>query len=492
MKTLGDIYHGDGEILYSRDVYPMGTDACPVASVCCNSGKATANSVFVCLRGAKADGHAFAPAAYKGGARIFVCEQRLDLPPDAIQIITGDTRSALADFSAEFYSHPEKELKIIGITGTKGKSTVAYMLAHILEQNGKKTGVIGTCGISAGGVTTPSPNTTPESVELYSALRRMADIGCEFAVMEVSSQAILMRRIRGIRFFAAAMTNLSPDHMGEGEHPDFDNYKACKKALFSLCDNAVFNADDKYFDEFSSAAKCPAVCYSVSGPADYSAVGIHPSDSSLGVDFKLVQSGKKLGVNVGFPGIFSVGNALCAIALADISGISPSLSAPALASVKVPGRFEQVQTEMENVTFIIDYAHNGESLRLALDALRKTAPKRLVCLFGSVGCRTEMRRKELGTAARAADLCILTSDNPDTEPPEKIIGDIAPSLGETPYVSIPDRELAIKYAVENSLPGDLVLFAGKGHETYQLINGKKLPFCERDLIKKYAKEFIRV
>lgn len=487
MKTLSQLLSGiEYTAEYDKTVYPDGINGLFVPSVCNNSEKAEAGALFICLKGARADGHDFAGKAYLRGARIFICEHKIPLPDDAVLLIAESARRAQSFIVPEFFSHPEKKLKIIGITGTKGKSTVAYMTAHILNKSGRKAGIIGTCGIVIGENTEPTENTTPEFLGFFRALGKMADAGCEYAVAEISSQALMLGRVDGIRFFAAAMTNLSSDHIGVGEHPDFESYKSCKKLLFSRCDTAVFNSGDRYFEEFSACASCPYLTYSLYAGADFSSDEIIPCKNVPGVSFRILCREGNYRVSLPLPGGFSVCDALAATALCSLAGVSVKTAAAALSDVSVPGRFEIVSTPLENVMFIIDYAHNGESLRAALGALREYNPKRLICLFGSVGCRTQIRRKELGLAAENADFCILTSDNPDTEPPENIIGGIAENLGDTPYVSFTDRTEAIKYAVKIAQPGDIVLFAGKGHERFQLVNGKRIPMCERELIEKYA------
>ena len=482
MKQLSELVKKlNCRAVFNDAEYPLGIDGIYINEVCNNSEKAAENTVFICIKGAKSDGHDYYLSAYRNGCRIFICEKELPSHPGMIQLITPDTRIALALTSAAFFDYPEKEIKVIGITGTKGKSTVAYMLSHILNVSGHTAGTIGTCGTVINGMTAPTANTTPESIELFKSLRKMKDAGCEYAVIEVSSQAIMLNRIYGIRFFAAAMTNLYPDHIGKGEHPDFDNYKECKKRLFSRCDYAVMNADDKYYNEFLSASNAAVSNYSINETSN-----VFTADGSLHTKFEY----DGIRFDVPLPGRFTVMNALCAVKLAGICGINAKTCAEALKDVSVPGRFEEVKTEID-ARFIIDYAHNGESLREALSALRQTSPSRLVCLFGSVGGRTQIRRVELAEAAKYADFCIITSDNPDFEPPENIINDIVSNIGETPYIAIPDRERAVKYAVETAKKGDVILFAGKGHEKYQLINGEKLTFCESDLIKKYANSLVK-
>ena len=461
----------------------------PIKDIVYNSRKAESGVIFVCITGAVSDGHRYAADAYAKGARIFVCEKPLDLPEDAIVFRVEDTRRALALLSAAFFDHPEKKLRIIGVTGTKGKSTICETIRHILSENGIPSASVGTVGVRIGDTITPTGNTTPESYELFRIFAEMVDKGILYAVIEVSSQGIKLDRIYGIHFFAAIMTNLSEDHIGGAEHPDFEDYKRCKKLLFERCDHAVFNMDDPYFDEFYAVGNAKKLTYSILENADFSAKALVPTitEKGFGTSFVLTREHTRTDIFVPFPGEFSVGNALAAIAAADLAGVSHAKSANVLSSVRVGGRFETVPTDIKGATFVIDYAHNGESLAAALQALRKYRPHRLIALFGSVGGRTEIRRRELGIAASEyADFSILTSDNPDKEPPLDIIADIEAHMQNAPYTVIPDRKEAIEYAVSIAEAGDIILLAGKGHETYQLINGKKVPFSEREILTKTA------
>lgn len=456
----------------------------PISDIVYDSRKAKSGVIFVCIVGAVADGHKYAKSAYDKGARVFVCEKSLDLPSDALVFRVDNTRRALASLSACIFDHPEKKLRVIGVTGTKGKSTICEMIRHILCKNGIPAASIGTVGVRIGDTVTPTGNTTPESYELFRIFAEMVEKGICYAVIEVSSQGIKLDRVFGIPFFAAVMTNLSEDHIGGAEHPDFEDYKTCKKALFGRCEHALFNADDPYFEEFWESAPCEKKAYSISEEADIFAKSIlsTATEKGFGSSFILKHNGAKTDAFVPFPGEFSVSNALAAVAVAMLADVSAESAVDALSDVRVAGRFEIVPTALD-ATFVIDYAHNGESLTAALNALRKYRPNRLICLFGSVGGRTEIRRRELGVSASAyADFSILTSDNPDKEPPLDIIADIERYMQNAPYAVIPDRKEAIEYAVSIAEEGDIVLLAGKGHETYQLINGKKEPFCERDIL----------
>ena len=488
MQTLKNLLHAIG--VADRDI---PCPQMPISDIVYDSRKAADGVIFVCIVGAVADGHKYARSAYDKGARVFVCEKPLELPSDALVFQVENTRRALASLSACIFDHPERKLRVIGVTGTKGKSTICEMIRHILCKNGIPAASIGTVGVRIGDVMTPTGNTTPESYELFRIFAEMVEKGVCYAVIEVSSQGVKLDRIYGIPFFTAIMTNLSEDHIGGAEHPDFDDYKACKKSLFSRCEHAVFNMDDPYFEEFYESAPCEKKTYSLTENADFSARSIlsTATEKGFGSSFIIRNKEAKTDAFVPFPGTFSVSNALAAVAAATLTGISLENAAEALRDVCVKGRFELVPTGIRGATFVIDYAHNGESLTAALKALRKYEPKRLICLFGSVGGRTELRRRELGIAASAyADFSVLTSDNPDREPPMDVIADIERYMQNAPYVAIPDRKEAIEYVVSHAEEGDIVLLAGKGHETYQLVNGKKEPFCERDILLAAAEKLM--
>ncbi len=451
-----------------------------IDAIVCDSRKARAGSAFVCLCGAKSDGHNFAPSAYRQGCRVFVCMHRLDLPSDAAQMIVPDTRIALAELSAAFYQYPARQLKLIGITGTKGKSTVSSLIADILNAAGHKTAMIGTTGITVAGRHTATENSTPESLVLHRTFAEALSAGCEYVVMEVSSQAYKMHRVYGIYFDAAIFTNLSPDHIGPEEHADYAEYRCCKGQLFENAARSFFNADDPESAYMEAHATGTISTYGIVQPADLHADDVQSEwrNGRPGMSYLL----EGIRYHLSLPGEFNVSNALAATAVCEYFGVSRRTIARVLEHAQVCGRFERVGA-LPGREFIIDYAHNGLSLYAILSVLRGYRPKRLICLFGSVGERTQIRRRELAEAARAfCDLCILTADNPDHEPPMQIIHDIAEHLGDCPYVAIPDRAEAISFAVTHSCEGDIVLFAGKGHETYQLIDGQKIPFCERDLI----------
>ena len=451
-----------------------------------DSRQAGPGTAFVCLRGMNTDGHKFAANAYEKGCRVFVCEEKLDLPSDAEQIIKPDTRIALAELSSELFGNPTDDLLIIGVTGTKGKTTVTSLVCDILNKTGRKAGVIGTTGIFIDGKSYPTNNTTPESYELHKYFRMMVDAGCEYAVMEVSSQAFKMKRVYGIEYYIGVFTNLSPDHIGKGEHKDFEEYRNCKSELFRLSEHSIINIDDENAEYMINNCVKEPVTYSINKDADFKAGRINEwrGKNALGVTFDCYSDGGNRVFLTQCPGNFSVYNALAVIAVCRQLGVSYSEISEYLPLCRVRGRFELVDA-FPGVVFIVDYAHNEFSLENTLRTLGHYRPSRLVCLFGSVGNRTELRRSAMGKiAAELSDFCILTSDNPGTEDPENILNDIEKGFEgyDTPYVKIADRRKAIEYAVVNAKYGDIILLAGKGHETYQLIGKEKVPFVERDII----------
>lgn len=483
-----------GVIDYREIVNRSGADnqSIVISSLCCDSRKACSDSLFVCISGALVDGHTFARAAYDEGCRVFVVEREIKLPDDAYIIVTADTRVALAKLSAHFFGYPANEMTIIGITGTKGKTTSSLLIYNILNESGIPTGYIGSNGVSYLDFSFSTVNTTPESYDLHAHIRKMVDSGIKTLVMEVSSQALKMARVHGIKFDICVFTNLSPDHIGEFEHPDFEDYRNCKRTLFTDygADYVVYNGDDEYAQSVVGGARCDKASVSVAGHGDFSASSItyFRSPGNIGVSFECTAGDKTFPVALSFPGEFSVYNALTAIAVCSRLGLGAGAIAKTMLHIRIKGRFETHELPC-GATVVIDYAHNGVSLKAALTAMRIYNPTRLICLFGSIGGRTKMRRAELGlVASRDADFCILTSDNPDNESPSAIISEIATyfTAGTCPYVAIPDRRKAIEYALKNAKKGDIILLAGKGHETYQLVCGVREYFSEAEIVKEFC------
>lgn len=448
-------------------------------------------SVFVCIKGALADGHHFATVAYQNGCRVFVAEREIALPSDAFVLRVNSTREALAALACRFYGHPSRKMRLIGVTGTKGKTTTARLLAHILNESEIPCGYIGTNGVFYADQRLDCNNTTPDAITLQSTLAKMCESGVKTAVIEVSSQALMQFRADGTRFEGVIFTNLTPDHIGPREHESFEHYKACKMRLFTDfgANLAIFNADDAHARDFSrvSSAEHRIFCSQLDSGADFYAdsVSLMQSETTLGISFDLCTENTNVSISLPLTGRVNASNALLALATANrVFDIPLSDAIKALSCATVEGRAELISLSF-GASAVVDYAHTGKSLAQLLHTLREYKPSRLIVLFGSIGERAQMRRVELGTvAAELADLAILTSDNPNFEDPSAIIEEIATAFSSvsTPYLVIPDRAKAIQEAVSLLQKGDLLVLAGKGHETYQLINGEKRPFCERDIL----------
>ncbi len=462
-----------------------------VTSIENDSRKAGKGSLFFCIRGAVTDGHAYAKDVAKKGAAVIIAEEEVDVPQTVTVVEVDNTRYAMALIAAAWYDYPARKLKMIGITGTKGKTTTTYMIRSILESAGHKTGLIGTIESIIGDKTIPSANTTPESIVIHKYLSEMVAAGCENCVMEVSSQALMLDRTAGIDFSIGIFTNLEADHIGPAEHSSFENYLECKSLLFRQCALGLFNADDAHVNQILRGHTCEVETFGLKEGADFRAENIHlvSLPGYLGVAYKV--TGKKyLDVQVDIPGMFSVYNSLAAIAVCTHFGVPDKDITRALMEAKVKGRVEKVKVS-DKFTVMIDYAHNAMALESLLTTLREYRPGRLVCLFGCGGNRSKLRRYEMGeVSGRLADLTIITSDNPRYEEPEAIIDDIIVGISKTSgaYVRIPDRKEAIRYAIREGKPGDIIILAGKGHEDYQEICGKKYPMDERVLIREILEE----
>ena len=472
----------------------------PITALCYDSRLATEGTVFFCLVGKVSDGHTFAQAAYRRGCRFFVVERDIDLPDDTVIFTVPDTRAALADTAAEFYDHPERQIKLIGLTGTKGKTTTALLIQNLLNGAGIPTGYIGTNGVDFGDYHYATVNSTPESVEIYRYLRSMLNAGITACTLEVSSQALWMGRTRGLTFDSTLFLNLSRDHIGGVEHPTMEHYRDCKKMLFSNYDTrtVVGGIDDPMTPYMTEGVTAPVLSFSTGdSSATWYAEGIRPDrrGDRLGVSFSPQRRGQAVEGQwfLPFPGDFNVRNALAALCVVcETFGVEPSRAKELLSTASVSGRFETVTSPaLPGVTFIIDYAHNGVSLTSILEALAEYTPKRLICLFGSVGGRTKERRRDLAlAAAHRCDLCVLTADNPADEPVMEIIRDIDAHFPSDacPRIHEPDREAAIRMLVEKAEAGDVILLAGKGHETYQLIGSHRRDFSEREILKEALRE----
>lgn len=464
---------------------PGDTD---IKDIAYDSRKAGEGIAFVCLKGAFADGHKYAASAYEKGSRVFVCSDDISVGNDAVVIKVEDTRAVLAQMSCNFFRHPSRELAVIGITGTKGKTTVAHIVKSVLEAGGMMTGIIGTVGARFGDTVLPTVNTTPESYELQKMFRQMVDGGCKAVAIEVSSLGLKAHRTDGISFALGVFTNLYPDHIGTNEHDSFEEYAYWKTQLFPMCDSAILNLDDPFTPVVAEACKGKTVTYGENEKADYRLVSCDKIkfDNKLGMSFTCKSNGKDKDYLISLPGDVNASNALVALAVADFFGIREEDKVRGLRNVFVKGRGEMLSLD-SNFTVIIDYAHNGISLKSIIDTAKAYEHNRIITLFGSVGGRTECRRQELGSVSGAlSDLSIITSDDPNFEDPMSICEEIAESCKQQggKYIIIPDRAEAIEYAVMNALEGDIIILAGKGHEEVMKICGENVPFVEKDEVFK--------
>ncbi len=434
---------------------------------------------FVCINGVTADGHKFAKDAAKLGAAVVICEHDVGLEN---QIIVENSRKAYAVMCASYFGNPASKLKIVGVTGTNGKTTTCTLMKSILEQLGHKVGLIGTVQNMVGEQILPAKNTTPDAFELHSLFSLMLSAGCEYVVMEVSSHAIDMERVFGLKYAACVFTNLSQDHLDY--HKTMENYLNVKKRIFSSCTKAIINADDEYSDEIISACDCDIITYSINkNDSTYIAKNLkHRTD---GVDFELVGDSVIGRVKIKTPGLFSVYNAMAAGACAVALGMPFMGVVNALCETgNVKGRAEIVPTG-KDFTVVIDYAHTPDGLENILRSLNEIKEGRLVTLFGCGGDRDKTKRPLMGTiAASYSDYVIVTSDNPRTEEPSEIIKDILSGINDVkiPVISIENRIEAIEYAIKNAQSGDMILLAGKGHETYQILKNSTIHLDEREIV----------
>lgn len=466
-----------------------GSEDMQIENVVYDSRKVTEGSLFICIEGGTADGHTFIPDVVKKGAKALIVTKDVSglLPADAdVTVIrVKDSRYVLAFVSAAYFGHPAEKLKVIGITGTKGKTTTTYLVKSILEHAGHKVGLVGTIEAVIGQEHIPANNTTPESYVLQEYFAKMVEAGCDTVVMEVSSQGLMLHRTQGFVFDYGIFTNIEPDHIGPLEHKDFADYMHCKGLLFKQCRVGIVNCDDAHYQDVIRDHTCKIETFGFAENADYRAQDLKLISGAgfLGIDFK-ARGKVNLDIELHAPGRFSVYNALCAIAICNHFGVTADEVKEALLQAHVKGRIELVKVS-DDFTLMIDYAHNAMALESLLTTLREYKPKRLVCLFGCGGNRSKLRRYEMGeVSGKLADLTVITSDNPRNEEPQAIIDDIKVGISKTDgkYVEIIDRKEAIAYVIRHGQPGDVIVLAGKGHEDYQEIKGKKYPMDERDII----------
>ena len=452
-----------------------------ITHVCVDSRATQKGSLFVAVPGNRCDGGHYARQAVDRGAVCVVCQS--ELPPDLPWVKVRDARLALSQLACRWYGHPSRQLTMLGVTGTNGKTTVTYLLRHILQRTGMKTGLIGTVQNIVGEQTLPAQRTTPDALQIQQLLSAMTKNGCSHAVMEVSSHALDQHRAEGIDFAVGIFTNLTEDHLDY--HGTMGCYCDAKAKLFQMSRMGVCNADDPWTERLLAGASCPSVYYGIHNPAEVWAEDIFLHSRS--VDFTVCTARTRTPVHLGVPGRFSVYNALGAIAACGELGIPPEECAAALATFPgVAGRMEVVPTPGKPYTLLIDYAHTPDALENVLKTVRGFAQNRVIAVFGCGGDREREKRPLMGhIAGKLADLTILTSDNPRTEEPMAIIRDILPGIAgaEDKYIVEPDRRGAIALAMGRAAAGDVIVLCGKGHETYQEIGDKTIPMDEREIVR---------
>ena len=465
--------------------YLSGPADLEIASVCYDSRKVTDGSLFVAIKGFRSDGHQYIAKALELGAAAILVQDAPEQPlAENVSVWQcEDTRAALARIAAVWHGHPERQLKLIGVTGTNGKTTVTHLIRHVLEQNGEKCGLIGTNGVFFGEVARESARTTPESLELYGILREMVDAGMTCAAMEVSSHSLALDRVLGLQFAAAAFTNLTQDHLDF--HGDMETYFAAKALLFDRCDTAVYNLDDRWGMRLAQEKTCPAITFS----AKENAAELVAKNVRLlpdGVQAVVVRDCDIARLNLPIPGMFSVYNALTAAGCCLALGLTLEQITEALTTASgIKGRAEIVPTGRD-FTVMIDYSHTPDSMENILRTVRGYAKGRIIGLFGAGGDRDKEKRPLMGKiGAQGCDLCIVTSDNPRSEEPQAIIDDILSGMDSKarPKVIV-DRREAIAWAVQNARKDDIIVLMGKGQETYQEIRGEKVHLDEREEVAK--------
>ncbi|MBQ8203461.1 MAG: UDP-N-acetylmuramoyl-L-alanyl-D-glutamate--2,6-diaminopimelate ligase [Clostridia bacterium] len=455
-----------------------------IKGITCNSKEVTDGFVFVCIKGAKTDGHRFAKSAAESGAAVIVAEEDTGL---ANQIIVEDTHKAYSLMCANWFGKPANSLKLVGVTGTNGKTSVTYMIKSILENEGYKVGLIGTIQNMIGDKIIAAKNTTPDAYELNSLFSLMKAEGCEYAIMEVSSHALDQKRVCELNFETAVFTNLTQDHLDY--HITMENYLGAKKKLFKMCKTAIINSDDEYSEALMEGLDCNIITCSASDNSTYSAKGINYRPTA--VDYQLVSDEGLNHITVNTGGKFSVYNSMFAVITAKILGIPVENSTKALAKFEgVKGRAEVVPTG-KDFTVIIDYAHTPDGLKNILSTFRDCPKNRLISLFGCGGDRDKTKRAIMGSVAvRYSDYVIVTSDNPRSEEPMAIIEDILEGTrgSNKPVKVIGNRIEAIKFAISIAEKDDIIVLAGKGHETYQILKEGTIHLDEREVVKEALAE----
>lgn len=469
----------------------IGSTNIEIGKIEYDSKKINEKDVFVAIKGYSQDGNDYIIEAIDNGAIALIIENDVDLSNYSTENMTiikvDNSRIALAKMAETYFDYPAKKLKIIGITGTKGKTTTAYMIRDIMNASGKKTGMIGTIYNTYGNVQIESTRTSPESLDLQKILKDMVDADMEYVVMEVSSHALALDRVYGIHFAVGVFTNLSEDHLDF--HKTMDNYLQAKKKLFDISDLAIINGDDIYAPKLIKMINCKHATFGLDNAVNLTATDLRINADY--VEFKMYVNKMLETIHVNIPGKYTIYNSLAAIAVCSLFNCQMDAILLALANVKVPGRSEIVPIQ-KTFTVMIDYAHTPSSLEAILTAVKKHAKGRVICVFGCGGNRDEKKRSMMGEiSGRLADFTVITTDNPRNEPAKKIIADIEEGMKKTRglYKSIENRKEAIKFAMRIAWKNDIIILAGKGHETYQeLRNNKKIHFDEREVVKKLAEE----
>ena len=470
------------------EVRTFGDTDLEIASLCVDSRKATPGALFFCTPGLQVDAHDFAPQALEKGAVALVVQRRL--PLEVPQVLVEDVRVALSYIAAEYFGNPAEKLMMLGITGTKGKTTTSFLVKAIMEASGVKTGLIGTVCSMIGEETVPNRLTTPDPIETQTLLRRMVDAGVQCVVMEVSAHALDMHRLAGMKFKVGAFSNFSQDHLDY--FADMDAYFAAKMRLMApgICENLVYNVDDERVSAGIRALDRTAMRIGIRESSDVYANDIEIGER--GCSFLMTWHKRfRTTISLHLAGIFNVYNALMAAGICICAGAGPESIRQGLESVyAVPGRIELLDTGTA-YRVILDYAHSPDSLENVLKAVRETAKGRMIALFGCGGDRDKAKRPVMGEiAGELADYCILTSDNPRNEDPMAILDAIEAGIKPTgcAYTVIENRREAIRYALNFAGAGDVVVLAGKGHETYQEIKGVKHPFDEKVVVRELLEE----
>lgn len=477
------------DLIMGLDVLEVcGNSDMVISGVAYDSRKVRQGDIFVSIKGFSVDGHNFITSALQNGATALLVEKETSVPEGITVVRVKDTRYAIAYISDIFFGQPSNRLDIIGVTGTKGKTTTTFMIKSILEAARQNVGLIGTLGTRIGDEMIQSERTTPEAYDLQYLFSEMADRNVNNVVMEVSSQGLELHRVSCCNFDIGIFTNLSQDHISPNEHNSMEDYFNAKLKLFKMCKTGIVNIDHPYGEEVIQKAECRVLTYGIEKDADIKALNIVFNKSY--VEFDLLSPWGERRIKVSAPGKFSIYNALAAIGASGVLGVSTDDMAEGLEKISVPGRAEITYTG-NGFTILIDYSHTPDSLENILKTIKNSSEGRVVCVFGCGGDKDRIKRPLMGEiSGRIADFTIITSDNPRKEEPYAIIREIEEGIKKTDaeFIAIVDRREAIKYSIMNAKPGDIIILAGKGHETYQIFKDKTIHFDEREVVKEIIDE----